>query len=89
MAIVGDVVEIREELRSHLAGILYCEADDVADDATFEDLGLDSILGLELIAMVNTRYGLTEPLESVYEYPTLGEFSMYVRDRAGHEEKRP
>lgn len=72
---------IRDELRPHLAGILYCEIEEIDDDTTFADLGLDSVLGVELVAFVNTKYGLEEILDTVYDHPTVNRLSAYVSER--------
>jgi acyl carrier protein len=73
---------IREDLRLHLAEVLCCETGEIADDATFKDLGLDSVLGVELVSMINANYGLQESIDAVYEHPTLVKLADYVRDRA-------
>lgn len=72
---------IRDELRTHLASILYCEIETIDDDQKFADMGLDSILGLELISMVNTKYGLEEMVDTVYQIPTVNQFADYVFGR--------
>jgi acyl carrier protein len=73
---------VRDELRTHLADVLYVEPGEVADDASFTDLGLDSVLGVELIALINGRYGLAEMVEVVYEHDTLAKLADHVCARA-------
>ncbi|MEU3520612.1 acyl carrier protein [Streptomyces sp. NPDC006654] len=70
--------EVREVLRAHLAEVLYCEPEEVEDDTAFEDLGLDSVLGAELTALINSRYGLSEKVETLYQNPTLTLLAEHV-----------
>ncbi len=70
---------IRSTLRSSLAQILYREPDEIVGDVAFTALGLDSILGVELIIDVNQRYGLTEKIQLLYAAPTLDELAAYLR----------
>ncbi|PRH80478.1 acyl carrier protein [Streptomyces solincola] len=72
---------IREELRAHLADVLYLDTSEIHDEATFADLSLDSVLGVELVAVINTRYGLDESVEAVFEHPTVEKLADYIRDR--------
>ncbi|MER5339327.1 acyl carrier protein [Streptomyces mirabilis] len=75
--------EVREVLRTHLAEVLYCEPEEIGDDTAFQDLGLDSVLGAEVTAVINSRYGLEEKVEALYQNPTLADLAEYVAQRAG------
>ncbi|MFG2525393.1 acyl carrier protein [Streptomyces sp. NPDC048527] len=75
--------EVREVLRAHLADILYCEPEEVGDDTAFQDLGLDSVLGAEVTAVINSRYGLKEKVEALYQNPTLDQLAEHVAKRTG------
>ncbi len=77
-----EISSIRDELRHHLADVLYVDLTDIDDDATFKDLGLDSVLGVELVSVINAKYGLSELVEAVFDHPTLNELAAYVRRRA-------
>ncbi|MET7878904.1 acyl carrier protein [Micromonospora profundi] len=72
---------IRSDLQSDLARVLYCDETDLSDDATFVELGLDSILGLEFLASINARYGIRENIDAVYEHPTLAQLTQYLAQR--------
>ncbi|MEU5848875.1 acyl carrier protein [Saccharopolyspora shandongensis] len=82
MPVSLDAATIRDELRSHLAEVLYVEVAEVEDDATFQDLGLDSVLGVELVSVINAKYGLSEVVDAVFDHPTLNKLADYVRERA-------
>jgi acyl carrier protein len=75
--------EVREVLRTHLAEVLYCEPQEIADDTAFQDLGLDSVLGAEVTAVINSRYGLEEKVEALYQNPTLAELADHVARQTG------
>ncbi|MFJ6895187.1 acyl carrier protein [Streptomyces hokutonensis] len=75
--------EVREVLRTHLAEVLYCEPAEIGDDTAFQDLGLDSVLGAEVTAVINSRYGLEEKVEALYQNPTLADLADYVASRTG------
>ncbi|MFE9601437.1 acyl carrier protein [Streptomyces hokutonensis] len=75
--------EVREVLRAHLAEVLYCEPEEIGDDTAFQDLGLDSVLGAEVTAVINSRYGLEEKVEALYQNPTLADLADHVAGRTG------
>lgn len=75
--------EVREVLRTHLAEVMYCEPEEIGDDTAFEELGLDSVLGAEVTAVINSRYGLEEKAEVLYQNPTLAKLAEHVAERAG------
>ena len=53
-------------------------------DATFDDVGLDSLAFLELQAELQDRYGVELPDESPCAY-RLGEIAAYVSDHLNRE----
>ncbi|MEU9375629.1 acyl carrier protein [Streptomyces sp. NPDC048255] len=49
----------KEELRATVAEILDVEAEDVSDDAHFlEDLEVDSLMALEVVVVLEKKYGV-------------------------------
>ena len=51
--------ELREKLRAIVAEV--AEIDDVPDDASFKDLGIDSMMAIEIIAEVERSYKIKVP----------------------------
>ncbi len=51
--------DLREKLRSIVAEV--AEVDDVPDDAPFKDLGIDSMMAIEIIAEVERSYSIKVP----------------------------
>ncbi|WP_054861686.1 phosphopantetheine-binding protein [Gracilibacillus sp. JCM 18860] len=67
------------ELAESLAEIMYLDPSDIDEDVQFSDLGLDSILGVEWIRVLNKRYGVTMEATTLYDYPTLREFANWMQ----------
>ncbi|MFQ6093715.1 MAG: acyl carrier protein [bacterium] len=57
VAIIADVAEIPEEI--------------ITEDALLEDLGVDSLMGLEIVAMAEKRYKIEIPEEQIPKLKTL------------------
>jgi acyl carrier protein len=45
---------LKEELRALIAEI--AEKDEIPDDASFKDLGIDSMMGVEIVAAIERKY---------------------------------
>jgi acyl transferase domain-containing protein/acyl carrier protein len=67
-------------LKISLAETLYMKPSKVDEDRNFVDMGLDSIIGVEWIRTINKQYGTTIPATRVYDYPTLHEFTGFLKD---------
>ncbi|MFF3216041.1 phosphopantetheine-binding protein [Streptomyces sp. NPDC002886] len=74
---------IAEVLREQLAGILCCDPWDINTTAAFNVLGVDSIVGAEFIAAVNSAFGLQERSVLLYEHPNLAAMAAYIAARTG------
>ena len=48
--------ELREALRALVAEI--AEKDEIPDGATFKDLGIDSMMGVEIVAAIERQYAI-------------------------------
>ncbi|MEU0039273.1 acyl carrier protein [Streptomyces sp. NPDC006333] len=69
---------VTDTLRTQLAGILHCAAQDIDVSAPFAALGLDSILAAEFLAGINRTYGLSEQTDLLYDYPDLAAMAAHV-----------
>jgi acyl carrier protein len=78
MTMYESALGIRETLRTHLAEILYCEPAEVGENTVFQDMGLDSVLSVELISIVNASYGLRERAQAVRDHCTLSRLAHYI-----------
>ncbi|BBB93406.1 MAG TPA: beta-ketoacyl synthase N-terminal-like domain-containing protein [Methylomusa anaerophila] len=69
---------LQAELTTILARVLDLKPSDVDIDAKFIDIGLDSIVGVEWIQEINTRFGTSIIATKVYDYPTVREFAGFL-----------
>jgi len=53
------------------------------DEHLFEDIGLDSLLALEIIASIERKYRIEVPEEKIVEVTTLSEAISLVREALG------
>ncbi|MFD9622359.1 acyl carrier protein [Streptomyces virginiae] len=61
-----------DQLRKEIASVLDIEAADVIDDADFfEDLGVDSLLALEMVVRLERTYGVEITEMDTREVTTL------------------
>ncbi len=58
-------------LKKEVAGILQISPDRLDDSRSIQDLGMDSLMGMELITAVEGRFGVKLPILSLSEGPTL------------------
>ncbi len=70
--------ELKEELREIIAEV--AEIDDVPEDAKFADLGIDSMMAIEIVADVERKYGISMPEDELQELVTLN--AVYDKVRA-------
>lgn len=64
--------DLEKELRSMVAEILEIDQEKILPDARFvEDLGMDSMMALEILATAEKKYGLKIPEENLTKVTTL------------------
>jgi acyl carrier protein len=67
-----------EALAASLAEALFLEREEVALDKPFTELGLDSIVAVEWVRALNTRYRTSLTVTRVYDYPTILTFAAFL-----------
>ncbi len=70
--------ELKEALREIIAEV--AEIDEVPDEAKFADLGIDSMMAIEIVADVERKYGISMPEEELQELVSLN--AVYDKVRA-------
>ena len=60
---------LKEELRQIIAEV--AEIDDVPDDKAFKDLGIDSMMAIEIVADVERTYKLSIPEDELQQLTNL------------------
>jgi acyl carrier protein len=69
---------LKEQLRALVAEI--AEKDEVPDGATFKDLGIDSMMGVEIVAAVERQYQIKIDDDELAEFKDLGAaYALVVR----------
>jgi acyl carrier protein len=69
---------LREELRTLVAEI--AEKDEIPDGATFKDLGIDSMMGVEIVAAVERQYQIKIGDDEIAGFVDLDSaYAMVVR----------
>ena len=57
--------DLKEKLRAIVADV--SEVDEIPDDTPFKDLGIDSMMAIEIVAEVERTYKLTIPEEELQD----------------------
>jgi len=71
---------LEKELRSLIAEIIEIEEDKITPEANFvEDLGMDSMMALEILAAIEKRYKLRIPEEHLTKITNLKEVTEVTR----------
>lgn len=61
--------QLKEELRALISEI--AEVDTIPDDTHFKDLGIDSMMGVEIVAAIERQYQIKIPDDELKEVSTL------------------
>jgi len=78
----ADTVVDKAELRTLVADVLDVEPADLGDDVDFVgDLGVDSLIALELAVTLERRYGVTVEQDEVTGVRTLGDVYRLLCER--------
>lgn len=67
-----------QSLAGSLSKALYIDEAEIDLDKPFIDIGLDSIVGVEWIHVINKEHGLELPASRVYDHPTVRKFAAYL-----------
>ena len=70
-----------EDIRNLVAEILEVEPDEIKSDAQFvKDLGMDSMMALEILASIEKKYRIVIPEESLPKFTDLNATVEVVND---------
>ncbi|MEU5599864.1 acyl carrier protein [Streptomyces sp. NPDC020298] len=82
----GDVLL---ELTGVLAGVLHVEPDRIDPEQPFQILGLDSMLTVEFVTVVNTHFGTRLAAAVLYDHPTPAALARHVSAQRAGDGPRP
>ncbi|MEM1418012.1 MAG: acyl carrier protein [Myxococcota bacterium] len=71
----------KEKLREIIAEV--AELDEVPDGASFQDLGIDSMMAIEIVADVEKEFGLEIPEDELQELTDLDAVFAKVKAKLG------
>ena len=71
---MGSTNTVENEIKEIIAQILEVEPEKITPTARFvEDLGMDSMMALEIMAAIEKKYKITIPEESLMKLASLGD----------------
>jgi acyl carrier protein len=73
---------IETRLRQALADLLEVDVQQISPTMSFDDLGLDSLLGLRFARKIGEVIEVETDLEWIFDYPTVRELSGFLEQRA-------
>lgn len=71
--------DLKEELRALISEI--AERDDIPDDTHFKDLGIDSMMGVEIVAAIERKYQLKLDDNELQQVTTLNKSVELVQQK--------
>jgi polyketide synthase PksM len=77
---------LREKLKASLAELLLIPAEDLAEDCSFVDLGVDSILGVEWVQRLNAKFCVNMRATRLYDHPSLAELAAHIEGETAGED---
>jgi acyl carrier protein len=73
--------ELIREIKSMVARVIKVPEDKITPDANlFTDLGVDSLLGVEIFAALDKKYGVEIPEERLRTVATINDIVNLVKD---------
>lgn len=85
-AVTQGTKTLKQELRKSLANMLFADESDIAFDSQFIDLGLDSIVGVEWIGLLNKTYQVKLAASDLYDYSSINDLARYLHQQQ-HQQK--
>jgi len=75
------MAELEQEIRTLVSKIIKVEESKIKPDVNiFTEYGVDSLLGVEILAGLDKKYGLDIPEEKVREIKTLNDIIRVARE---------
>ncbi|MCC0100542.1 acyl carrier protein [Streptomyces flavotricini] len=76
--------DVLTDLIGVLGDVLRVKPEKIDPEQTFQSMGLDSLLVVEFVAVVNTQYGLRVRATDLYDFPTPASFAREVARAAAN-----
>ena len=79
-----DLNKVKEEARALVAEIAELSVEEITDEASFaEDLGIDSMVALEIVASIEKKYRIPIPEEKIPAIRSFGDVCNLLNDLLG------
>ena len=77
-----DFQDIKQQIKQIVSTITEIPLKDLKDDADFtRDLGIDSMMALEIVASIEKKYRITIPEEKIPEVTSLGKIYRFLEEK--------
>ena len=77
--------DVEKDIRALVAEVLEREPREIDGDAHFvKDLGMDSMMALEILAGIEKKYRIVIPEENLPKFTTLNQTIAIVKEILGH-----
>jgi acyl transferase domain-containing protein/acyl carrier protein len=70
--------DVQLQIKRIVGRILHIESDELNLSATFQDLGADSISGVEIVRDVNRTFGINLDAVALYDHPNIDALAAHV-----------
>lgn len=75
------IEKLEEDIRQLVADVLETEPEKIAPDAKFvEDLGMDSMMALEIMAAIEKKYRIVIPEDVLPKFTSLNQTVTLIKD---------
>ncbi len=75
--------DVKAALTEMVADALYLDCAGIDEETSFTELGLDSILAVELVKKINERFGIDLRATRLYDYTNIRDLSAYLAGAGG------
>lgn len=81
MTVKGCDIKVDEDIRALVAEVLEVEPEEIKADAGFtKDLGMDSMMALEILASIEKKYRIVIPEETLPKFTDLNTTISIVKE---------
>lgn len=81
---IRDMDNIEQDIRALVAEILETDPSEIASDANFvKDLGMDSMMALEILAGIEKKYRIAIPEDLLPKFTNLEETTKIIKGLLG------
>ena len=71
---------VAKEIRSLIAEIVELPEESITESSSFQDLGADSLMALEIVASIEKKYRIQIPEEELQRVKSFGDTIALVRE---------